>query len=350
MLGFPFLRSKKEAAPNSAREASVTAPVLSAPDRGPWVIREWSGPGSIVLQSQDPKHEASLILDGVFEDTEQRYAYANALVDWLNQQLATAQIEHVKKSPPVTAADFAAQRIDTDMAALGLGAEPEEQTYVPQYPQGRAGVEPLLYADAQPGPAADGPHPGVPDTEPLVATEPPAGLYLKPSVTEEPPKTEARDTAPKPAAPSLTEKVTRLLSTSSWPTRRAPPPAQPARAVEPMLTEPTSDGLPAEVIEPVLEAAPPQVIEPASTTMAAQSLPSAANDQAGMEAKVPRATKVERAAPQKWGCHCDLQPGQQPDSCVIDLGQPEYCAIASSGVRKEACVHWQPIVIVRKAA
>lgn len=371
MLGFPFFRSKKSVVADQAAETTAKSPGASAPDRGPWVIREWSGPGSIVLQSQDPKHEASLILDGVFDDMDQRYAYASAMVDWLNQQLETAQIAHVQKAPPVTAADFAAHRIDNDMAGLGLAADEVEPTYIPQYPIARGSLEhaagqQLESLEIKSAPDA----PSAVVVEPAVA-EQPIGL-LRQATVDEPPQAAQTAAAPSVAAPTLTEKVTRLLTTSSWPMRKGSAAPSP-RSVEPKLTEPTMDDEQTTQLAPT-EAAPQLAAvgskpaksrdvrraalrKEAEEVLAVDPMPPLEPAHQARSAPAVTATPREQVtppkpqrAPQKWGCHCDLQPGQQPDSCVIDLDQPEYCSIASSGVRKEACVHWQPIQIIRQAA
>jgi hypothetical protein len=45
----------------------------------------------------------------------------------------------------------------------------------------------------------------------------------------------------------------------------------------------------------------------------------------------------------KYGCHCDLQPGQTPDGCVIDDNMPGLCDHAGKFLRKEECPEWRPI-------
>ena len=44
------------------------------------------------------------------------------------------------------------------------------------------------------------------------------------------------------------------------------------------------------------------------------------------------------------GCHCDLEPGEEPDECYIDTGNPEDCSIAAQGgVKcKTDCAYWKP--------
>jgi hypothetical protein len=48
-------------------------------------------------------------------------------------------------------------------------------------------------------------------------------------------------------------------------------------------------------------------------------------------------------APEKFGCHCDLEPHMEPDSCVIDTNRREDCLYARGHATKEACEYWQPI-------
>ena len=45
----------------------------------------------------------------------------------------------------------------------------------------------------------------------------------------------------------------------------------------------------------------------------------------------------------KYGCHCDLDPGQAPDGCVIDDGTDDRCTYAKPGMRKEQCEYWKII-------
>lgn len=51
----------------------------------------------------------------------------------------------------------------------------------------------------------------------------------------------------------------------------------------------------------------------------------------------------------QYGCHCDLDPDQAPDGCVIDEGRPQDCRLANGLSRKEDCREWRPIAIQRDA-
>lgn len=49
-----------------------------------------------------------------------------------------------------------------------------------------------------------------------------------------------------------------------------------------------------------------------------------------------------------YGCHVDLNPGEQPDGCVLDYDAPSDCVYAIHGngrVRKSkwTCEHWKPV-------
>ncbi len=50
--------------------------------------------------------------------------------------------------------------------------------------------------------------------------------------------------------------------------------------------------------------------------------------------------------PVVYGCHCDLEPGQAPDGCVL-LGDGDYCIYANSlrkaGKTVADCEYWRPI-------
>ena len=45
----------------------------------------------------------------------------------------------------------------------------------------------------------------------------------------------------------------------------------------------------------------------------------------------------------KYGCHCDLEPGMEPDGCVLDYNAPQDCVYAGGISRREECKYWQPI-------
>ena len=45
----------------------------------------------------------------------------------------------------------------------------------------------------------------------------------------------------------------------------------------------------------------------------------------------------------KFGCHCDLDPGMEPDACVLDEGRPDDCIYAARLKRKEDCEYWREI-------
>jgi hypothetical protein len=44
----------------------------------------------------------------------------------------------------------------------------------------------------------------------------------------------------------------------------------------------------------------------------------------------------------KYGCHCALEPGMEPDGCILDDGKT--CAHAHAGMKKEECEFWKPVV------
>lgn len=63
-----------------------------------------------------------------------------------------------------------------------------------------------------------------------------------------------------------------------------------------------------------------------------------------------RLAAAPRAAQEpKCGCHVDLDPGMEPDGCVIDTGKREECVYARRHERKEQCQYWQPIAAPRAA-
>jgi hypothetical protein len=42
-----------------------------------------------------------------------------------------------------------------------------------------------------------------------------------------------------------------------------------------------------------------------------------------------------------YGCHVDLEQGEVPDGCVIDIGDYNGCIHATKGMRKEQCKYWR---------
>ena len=53
------------------------------------------------------------------------------------------------------------------------------------------------------------------------------------------------------------------------------------------------------------------------------------------------AVKVIKGNQAKYGCHCDLEPGEKPDGCVIDESVRSDCVYASKGIKKEDCEYWR---------
>ena len=45
----------------------------------------------------------------------------------------------------------------------------------------------------------------------------------------------------------------------------------------------------------------------------------------------------------KFGCHVDLAEGDEPDGCVLDIGDVDGCVFASQVKCKEACKYWRQI-------
>jgi len=56
----------------------------------------------------------------------------------------------------------------------------------------------------------------------------------------------------------------------------------------------------------------------------------------------------------EFGCHCDLDPGMEPDGCVIDEHRLDDCVYArlltKDGKSRDDCQYWKPIVFVKDAA
>lgn len=46
----------------------------------------------------------------------------------------------------------------------------------------------------------------------------------------------------------------------------------------------------------------------------------------------------------QYGCHVNIEPGIEPDGCVIDEGRLHDCIYAKEGMRKEQCEYWRIVV------
>lgn len=55
--------------------------------------------------------------------------------------------------------------------------------------------------------------------------------------------------------------------------------------------------------------------------------------------------KTQPKTPEKYGCHCDLEEGMEPDGCVLDYGKPEDCVYARLRDSKDKCEYWKPIQV-----
>ena len=52
----------------------------------------------------------------------------------------------------------------------------------------------------------------------------------------------------------------------------------------------------------------------------------------------------------RYGCHVDLEEGQEPDGCVIDTNNHHDCIYAKDGMRKEQCEYWRICTPVKNEA
>ena len=77
-----------------------------------------------------------------------------------------------------------------------------------------------------------------------------------------------------------------------------------------------------------------------------RSIPDGPEKSAGMRKLLEAKDCFVRASlevAKKYGCHCDLEPGQKPDDCVIDTGRLNDCVHATYGMKKEDCHYWRLI-------
>ena len=75
-----------------------------------------------------------------------------------------------------------------------------------------------------------------------------------------------------------------------------------------------------------------------------QSIPDGPEKSAGMRKLLEAKDCFVRAGIEPvYGCHCDLDTGEQPYGCVIDDGRNNDCIYANEGMKKEDCMYWLPI-------
>ncbi len=245
--------------------AVVPTPVQPAPDRGPWLVNEWSN-DRVVLQSDDFAHDVALIVDGDFAGYEDKLDYAKRLANWLNE------------------------RLQQD-AALGLviarpGYDNRFEVDVDEYVD-------VAAVDAQLAALCEEAAPAAPVQTPVAAV---VDAVL-------PVATEAEQDPDENVLPAVTR------------SRRAEPVAEP-------------------LVVPEEPAVAPDVAPAIATPKPASSVVAFAKP---ATPERPRATR--------YGCHCELPPGEEPGPCVIDLNQRQYCGHAMKGIRRDECQFWQPIVM-----
>lgn len=58
------------------------------------------------------------------------------------------------------------------------------------------------------------------------------------------------------------------------------------------------------------------------------------------DAEFGRSVLTKREPGKKYGCHCDLDDGMEPDVCVIDTNERHNCVYATRIDVKEQCKYW----------
>lgn len=194
-----------------------------------------------------------------------------------------------------------------------------------------------------------------------------------------------------PRAPQP-EKITTMATAAEFAASRIDPPPADALGAEPFDTPETEgeDSRLEPILEPVdfeqvaqshgvdLEYTPTKAdqtvdgrTEPSYDSQPLPILPSVPESRVTSSTSIPKSRKSDKrripvpvvsvevpaqevATPvepsERYGCHCDLAPGQEPDSCVIDQGHPEFCHHALAGVVRDECSYWRPISMVRSSA
>ena len=245
--------------------AVAPTPVQPAPDRGPWLVNEWSN-NRVVLQSDDFEHDVALIVDGDFADYDDKLAYAKRMANWLNERLqqdaalglVIARPGYDNRFEVDVDEDVDVSAVDAQLAALCEDAAPDAPEQLPVAAVVDAVVPVAAEAEQDPNenvlPAVTRSWRAEPVAEPLVVPEEPAvAPDVAPAIA-----------TPKPAAPVVA---------------------------------------------------------------------------------FPKPSTTERPRAARYGCHCELPPGEAPGPCVIDLNQRQYCGHAMKGIRRDECQFWQPIVM-----
>ncbi len=63
-----------------------------------------------------------------------------------------------------------------------------------------------------------------------------------------------------------------------------------------------------------------------------------------------KAKREAQARGVRYGCHIELDEGEQPDNCVKDYGGDRDCIYAQRHRSREACKFWLPIQLGEDAA
>lgn len=243
----------------------VPTPVQPAPDRGPWLVNEWSN-DRVVLQSDDFEHDVALIVDGDFADYQDKLDYAKRLANWLNERLQQDAALGLVIARPGYDNRFEVD-VDEDVDVSAVDAQLA-----------------ALCEDA----AQDAPE-QLPVAAVVDAVVPVAA--------------EAEQDPDENVLPAVTR------------SRRTEPVAEP-------LVVPEEPAVASDVAQAV--ATP----KPAAPVVA-----------------FPKPVTPERPRAARYGCHCELPPGEMPGPCVIDLNQRQYCGHAMKGISRDECQFWQPIVM-----
>ncbi len=56
-----------------------------------------------------------------------------------------------------------------------------------------------------------------------------------------------------------------------------------------------------------------------------------------------KAASEEKEENVEYGCFCDLEPGEQPDKCVLEM-EDAHCIYANARRKTGECVYWRRVV------
>lgn len=147
-----------------------------------------------------------------------------------------------------------------------------------------------------------------------------------------------------PVAPYEVATPPAPLAAVEEPAEGVAPSAEAVQDVEPAVAPPLEE-LTAPAVTRTRRNVETQLL--AELSEAAENTPVATEPASVAIQEVPPPLVLAPPARARYGCHCELPPGEEPGPCVIDLNRRDCCGHAMRGIRREQCEFWQPITLTR---